>query len=427
MPQPPLVSVPSGAEPGFLRGWRAGAVIATLALVSLLSQVDRILPFILAESIKAELGLSDTQIGLITGLAFAAVYTLLSLPLARMADRSSPRVVLVLCLLVWSAMTSLGGLAVSFAVLALTRFGVALGEAGGTPAGHALIARLIPPERRGMAIGLFTMGIPLGTMIGFAGGGLIDGAYGWRVALIGAGAIGLGVAVLSWFVIGPTAPIRRPVEETEPFVRAALRLATNPRFRWLMISALGVGFASAPFYTFTAPFLIRTHGFTSGEVGLSFGLLQGMLGVVGALAGGRAFDRAVLNGSRVLLLPPALLFVFSAMTTVAALLVPSGWLSIALFTPGMLSFAFLLPWLFGAAHRVAGPGREALASSLGVVASGLAGPALAPVLVGLISDGATGAGLANGLGLGLLIGPAAGLATGVCLLIASRRLTFTQS
>jgi predicted MFS family arabinose efflux permease len=417
--QTPLSSLPSA---GFARGWRVGALLTALLLISMLSQIDRILPFILAESIRAEFSLSDTQIGLMTGLAFAACYTLLSLPLARAADRGSPRLVLMLCLLVWSAMTLLGGLAGSFIVLALTRFGVAFGEAGGTPAGHALIVRRIRPERRGMAIGLFSMGIPLGTMIGFAAGGVIDEAFGWRVALIGAGVVGLAVAVLAWFVVGPTPPVRRPTGETRPFIRSALNLLTDPAFRWLMVSALAIGFATAPFYTFTAPFLIRTHGFTTAQVGLSFGLLQGAMGIVGTLVGGRAYDRAVRSGARRLLLAPAVLLFIGAVTTTAALFAPHGWTSIALFVPGMLAFAFMLPWLFGAAHRVAGPGREALASSLGLIASGLAGPALAPVIVGLISDTATAAGLFNGLGVGLLIGPVAGVLTGLAFLVASDRM-----
>ncbi|HWW11115.1 MAG TPA: MFS transporter, partial [Brevundimonas sp.] len=179
----------STASGEIVRGPRAWVLLAALTLVSIFSQIDRILPYILAESIRTELGLSDTQIGLITGLAFAVCYTLFSLPLARAADRGSPRLVLLACLLIWSLMTGLGGLAGGFTVLALTRLGVAMGEAGGTPSAHALIARRIEPERRGIAIGLFAMGIPLGTMVGFIGGGLIDQAFGWRAAFLGAGAL----------------------------------------------------------------------------------------------------------------------------------------------------------------------------------------------------------------------------------------------
>jgi predicted MFS family arabinose efflux permease len=193
----------------YASGWRAGAVLVALLLINMLSQIDRILPFILAESIKTDLNLSDTQIGLMTGAAFAVCYTLLSLPLARASDRGSPRFVLVACLVVWSAMTALGGLAAGFLFLAVTRFGVAFGEAGGIPAGHALIARKIRPERRGLAIGLFSMGIPLGTMIGFAAGGALADTLGWRIALIGAGAVGGLAAVLALLVIRPTPALER--------------------------------------------------------------------------------------------------------------------------------------------------------------------------------------------------------------------------
>lgn len=417
----------SVASREIVRGPRAWSLLGVLTLVSIFSQIDRILPYILAESIRTELGLSDTEIGLITGLAFAVCYTLFSLPLARAADRGSPRLVLLACLLVWSVMTGLGGLAGSFVVLALTRLGVALGEAGGTPSAHALIARRIGPERRGLAIGLFAMGIPLGTMVGFIGGGLIDEAFGWRAAFIGAGALGVTVALLVWLTAGPTPPLRRPAEQTEPYVRSALRLLSVPAFRWLMVGALTVGFATAPFYTFTAPFLIRTHGLTTAQVGLSFGLLQGLTGVIGALVGGRMFDRAVRRGVRHPLLAPAAMLVVGAVSTTAALFALAGWMAIALFVPAMLGFAFLLPWVFGAGHRIAGPGKEALASSLGLVASGLFGPALAPVLVGVISDSAAGAGLPNGLALGLLIGPAFSVLTALALMVAGRRMGLATS
>lgn len=401
---------------------RTMALLLTLLLVSAFSQIDRILPFILMESIKTDLSLSDTQMGLITGIAFAVCYALLSLPLARAADRGSPRFVLVSCIVCWSAMTALGGFAASFLVLALSRFGVAFGEAGAIPSGHALIVRKVEPERRGLAIGLFTMGIPLGTMVGFAAGGAINDTFGWRVALIGAGALGLLVALLSFLVAGPTPPQHRPAEDSEPFLQSCRKMLVSPEFRWLLLGAVLVGFASTPFYAFTATFLIRTHDFSASTVGVSFGLLQGLMGIVGALGGGRWFDRAVRSGSGRVLGPPGVLLLAASVTTTAALLVPIGWLSIVLMVPGMLSFSFLLPWGFGASHLVAGPGRQAQASSMVMIASGLLGPAVGPLLVGLISDATTAAGMANGLGLGLLVVPFGSALTGIVYLIANRRI-----
>lgn len=426
----PDATAPSIGHAGHLRvepprdisNLRLVSILITLVFVSIFCQVDRILPFILAESIKEDLRLTDTQLGLVTGVAFAVCYTLLSLPIARLADRGSPRVVLVWCILVWSAMTALGGFAGSFALLAASRFGVALGEAGAIPSAHALIARKIPPARRGLAIGLFSMGIPLGTMVGFAAGGAIDDALGWRTALIGAGVIGGLVAVVAMLVIGPTPPPKPTPETAEPFLRTSLRLLASPAFRWLIVGGVALGFASAPFYAFSAPFLMRTHGFTAGEVGLAFGLLQGGMGVIGTLGGGRLFDRAVASGRGRLLGAQAILLLIAGVTTTAALFAPVGWMSIAFFVPGMLSFAFLLPAVFGAAHLVAGPGRQALASSLLLVASGLLGPTLAPLFVGVVSDAASAAQIPNGLGLGLLIVPVASVLAGFATLVANRRV-----
>lgn len=410
----------SGSE--YVNGWRVYVTLLTLFLVSAISQVDRILPFIMAEAIKLELSLTDTQVGLLTGVPFAICYTLLSLPLARAADRGSPRFVLVSCVLAWSAMTALGGMAASFLMLALTRFGVASGEAGAFPAGHAIIARKIRPERRGMAIGLFSMGLPIGAMVGFAAGGAVADTLGWRVALIGAGAIGGLIALLTFLVIGPMAPLRQTAATGESFLRSSARLLSTPAFRWLFIGAITVGFASAPFYAFAAPFLIRVHGYSASEAGLAFGLLQGLMGIFGTLIGGRLFDRAVQSGTGRVLGPPAILFLIASATTAAALFAPVGWVSVVLLVPGMLSFAFMLPWAFGAAHLVAGKGKEAQATSLMMIGSGLLGPALGPLIVGMISDAATAAQMADGLGIGLLIAPAASILTGVAMLIANQRI-----
>ncbi|TCK28151.1 putative MFS family arabinose efflux permease [Ancylobacter aquaticus] len=416
----PYPSAESGSE--YVSGWRVYATLLTLFLVSTISQVDRILPFIMAEAIKLDLSLSDTQVGLLTGIPFAVCYTLLSMPLGRAADRGSPRFVLVICILGWSAMTALGGVAASFLLLALTRFGVASGEAGAFPAGHAIIARKIRPERRGLAIGLFAMGMPIGAMVGFAAGGAIADQLGWRVALIGAGAIGGLVAVLVLLVIGRTPTLRQTSTTGESFLRSSARLVATPAFRWLFIGAIAVGFASAPFYAFAGPFLIRIHGFTAGEAGLAFGLLQGLMGIIGTVVGGRMFDRAVQSGTGRVLGPPAYLFLIASVTTTAALFAPIGWLSVVLLVPGMLSFAFLLPWAFGAAHLVAGKGREAQATSIVMVGSGLMGPALGPLLVGLISDAASAAQIPNGLAFGMLAVPVASVATALAMLTANRRI-----
>lgn len=408
-------------EGRYFTGRRAHLLLAALFLVSLFAQIDRILPFILAEAIKAELLLSDTQIGLVTGIAFAFCYALLSLPMARLCDRGSPRTVLVACMVIWSGMTALGGLAAGFLSLAASRFGVALGEAGAVPSGHALIARRIRPQRRGLAIGIFSMGIPVGTMVGFGLGGAVSDAFGWRATLIGAGALGAVIAVLVALAAGRTPPVtRRP--DAPSFLTSSKALLAAPAFRWLLAGGVSLGFATAPFYAFGASFLIRTHGFSTSEAGLTFGLLQGATGMIGTLAGGRLFDRAVLTRSTSLLRPPAIAFLIAAAAMTAALWSPSGGLSVLLFVPAMFAFAFALPYTFGAAHLAAGVGKEAMASSLGMIATGLIGPALGPLMAGMASDWAAGAGSASGLRFGLLIVPVMCVTTGLVYFVAGRRV-----
>jgi predicted MFS family arabinose efflux permease len=412
----------SAADPlGYFGRRRAAFLLAALFLVSAFAQIDRILPFILAEAIKVELQLSDTQIGLITGIAFALCYALLSLPMARLCDQGSPRKVLLACTLTWSAMTALGGFATGFASLAATRFGVALGEAGAVPSGHTLIARKIRPGRRGFAIGIFSMGIPVGTMVGFGLGGVVSDAFGWRTALFAAGGCGAAVGILAFLAAGPSPPLMRSSGNVS-FWQSTGELLSVPAFRALFVAAISIGFAAAPFYAFAAAFLIRTHALSATEAGLIFGLLQGAIGIAGTLLGGRGFDAAVRRNATALLLVPGIAFCVAAFTTVAALFAPVAWISIVLLIPAMFTFAFTLPYAFGAAHLVAGVGREGVASSLAMIGSGLVGPALGPLLVGLISDFVANAGVSNGLSIGLLVVPLACLVTSLTYLSAGRRI-----
>jgi len=416
------ISAPISQSPSFLSGWRAGTTQIVLLLVSTLCQIDRILPFIMAESIKQDLGLSDTQLGLMNGVAFSVCYSLMSLPLARRADQGSPKIVMLVCIIAWSIMTAFGGFASSFLFLAITRFGVAFGEAGSIPAGHAIIARKIRPENRGTAMGLFSMGLPLGAMIGFSVGGWLNDIYGWRIALLGAGSLGMAIALLVMLGLGSTSPLKEIKANNEPFIQSSFKLLLSPAFRWLFIAAIIVGFTSAPFYMFVGPFLIRIHHYSASEAGLAFGLLQGLTGIVGTCLGGRGFDRAIRNGHQGLLLQPAILFLIASITTLIALFSPTGWMSLVLFVPGMLSFSFLLPWAFGSAHLVAGSGKQAIASSLVLIGSGLFGPALGPLIVGIISDLVSVTKIPNGLIWGMLIIPLASLLTGIATLKANRQL-----
>ena len=151
-----------------------------LLIVYIFNFIDRQIVNILAEPIRMELGLSDTQIGLMTGLAFALFYTVLGLPIARFSDRSTTNRPWLIggALAIWSAMTALCGLAQNFAQLLLARIGVGVGEAGCTPPAHSLIADLVEPSKRASALAFYALGIPVGTLLGMFIGGLLADAVG---------------------------------------------------------------------------------------------------------------------------------------------------------------------------------------------------------------------------------------------------------
>lgn len=407
---------------GFLSRGRARGLLVVLVLVNVLNVLDRQLPMILAESVKRDLGLSDTQLGLLSGLAFAACYSTLAIPLARLADRWSAKKVLAGCLVVWSLMTALGGLSRSFAELAMTRLGVACGEAGSTPAAHALIARAIAPERRGFALGLFTMGAPVGVMAGMAIGGWISDHASWRVALAVAGGAG-GVVLALWLALAPDLPPATTARAQGGALHHALGvLFRSSAFRYLFLATSLAGASSYATLVFCAPFLIRLHGMTATQVGLALGLAQGVTGVLGALIGGRLFDAQRSRGETRALWVPTVSFLLAGPLAAAAWFADSGWLAIALLAPVVFAYIVYLPATFGVAHRIAGPGSQAVASSVLMLGVGLLGASIGPLAVGALSDGLLASHGAEGLRWALLLVALANVAAGLAFLQANRRL-----
>ena len=174
-----------------------------LMFIHVLNALDRQILNILAEPISRELGLSDTQIGLMTGLAFALFYTTLGIPLARFADnpRSNRVGLMAVCLAVWSGMTAASAFAQSFIHMLVARIGVGAGEAGCTPAATSLFADIVPSHKRASAMAFYMMGMPIGSLMGLVVGGLVSDAYGWRAAFLVVGLPGLVMAVILWLVV----------------------------------------------------------------------------------------------------------------------------------------------------------------------------------------------------------------------------------
>ena len=413
----------AAASASQLTGPRAGLVLTTLLLVNVFNFMDRQLPFILAESIKRDLLLSDTQLALLTGLAFLLIYSIAALPLARLADRWSPKWTLAIVVGLWSVMTALGGAARSFGQLALTRTGVALGEAGSTPASHAVIQRVFPANRRGLALGIFQMGTPAGAMIGMALGGWLNDTVGWRATMIGAGLLGLVVVALAIVVVPDVRVDAKPDAPGESFAAGVRTLMRSPAYVWMFVAMCLVGASVYPFVIFSTPFMIRVHGFSTTQAGLALGILQGLLGIVGTIVGGLVFDRNMGGKRNRLLFWPAIAFFVASPLTLLGWLVPDPLWAIILLGPFGLAMTFYFPAMFGSAHIIAGPTRHAMATSLLIVGSGLIGGLTGPVIVGFISDQLTPTLGPAALRYAIIFVPIGGMITGLAFYRANSLLT----
>src|SRR5258706_3916236 len=193
------------------RAWALGLLLA----IYIFDFVDRSILSILIEPIKAEFHPSDTAIGLLSGIAFAAIYATLGVPIALWADRGSRKTIVSLALLVWSWMPGLCGLATSFAALLCARIGVGVGEAGCGPPAHSMISDYFPPERRSVAFGIYSLGIPVGGAVGVLAGGWINQWFDWRTAFLVVGLPGIALALLSQLTL------RVPVRHARPHAQGA--------------------------------------------------------------------------------------------------------------------------------------------------------------------------------------------------------------
>lgn len=286
--------------------------LGLLMLIYALNMLDRQIITILAEPMKAELNLADWQIGAVSGLAFALFYSAVGLPMARFADRGDRVRLIAISLAVWSAFTAVCGLARTFPQLILARIGVGIGEAGCTPAAHSLITEFTPRAKLASALAFYSLGIPLGSLLGLAVGGLLVDAMGWRAAFIIAGLPGIGVAVIASLTLREPRRLRPKAErapgQTTSLAAALAELKQKPAF-WLI--ALAAALTSFSYYGQSAFFgsvFLRNHGPVltqlgedlglgpAGLAGLALGLAIGVSAGAGTLIGGKLADRAARGG-----------------------------------------------------------------------------------------------------------------------------------
>ncbi|WP_083234639.1 spinster family MFS transporter [Porphyrobacter sp. LM 6] len=366
-----------------------------LLTVYVFNFIDRQIVNILAEPIARDLELSDTQIGLLTGLAFALFYTVLGIPIARFADRPTtnrPRLIAV-ALAVWSAMTAMCGAAQNFAQLLLARIGVGVGEAGCTPPAHSLISDMVPPERRASALAFYSLGIPVGTLLGMVIGGTLADYMGWREAFVVVGLPGVALALVVWFVLkdprhsdvaaGLQAKGQAPVL---PLGQAVAEVMRSRAFVLLLVAGSAASFLAYGKTTWTTIFFQRTHDLTPGQVGLWFGLLQGVGGMLGTWLGGYLADRFGARNRRHVLSAPAIDMALAVPLAIATYHAPNWPLALLLlFVPTVFNSFYYGP-TYSAAQGLVPLRARAIAAATLLFFQNLIGLGLGPLFFGMLSD-----------------------------------------
>lgn len=368
----------------------------TLLIVYILNFLDRQIVAILAEPMKREFGLSDTQLGLLAGPAFAVFYAVLGIPIARYADKATTnRVWLIsVSLAIWSGMTAVCGVAQNFLQLALARVGVGVGEAGCTPAAHSLIADTVAPEKRSSAIAFYGLGIPIGGLLGLIIGGIVNDLYGWRAAFMIVGAPGILLALILPKIIGdPRRVTESSSASADPAAKPALSIGGAAReifaskaYLYIFIAASFTAFLSYGKGLWTISFFIRSHGFSTTEAGLAMAVALGVSGIIGTWLGGKVADVFGKRDKRHLLTLPAI-----GMAVAAPLLFASYWaddwrLAVALLIiPTILNTAYYGP-AYGCVQGLVRLEARAVATSLVVFGQNLIGLGLGPLLFGMLSD-----------------------------------------
>lgn len=365
-------------------------VLGTLVVVYTFNFIDRQILSILLEPIKAELGLSDTQLGLLSGFAFAAFYATLGIPIARLADRGNRRNLIAAALTVWSGFTALSGLANNFWHLLVARIGVGVGEAGCSPPAHAMISDYYPVERRATALGIYSLGIPVGILFGFLAGGWINEFFGWRMAFFVVGVPGLVLALIVRFSISepPRGMAEGRTDSAElPSIRDTFGLLMQRRaFRHLAFGAALTAFVGYSYITWVPSFLIRSHGMTTGEAGTWLGLILGIPGGIGIALGGYLADRLGGRDTRWYLWVVAVALLAGVPFAVGVFLADSATVALALLSVPILLGNFYQATTFSQTQGLVGLRMRAVAAGVLLFIINIIGLGVGPQTVGILSD-----------------------------------------
>jgi predicted MFS family arabinose efflux permease len=365
-------------------------VLAVLLGGYLVNSLDRSILSLLIEPIRLEFGLSDTQLGVLSGLAFALFYSALAIPIAALADRWNRRNVLALSVLLWTFMTALCGVAGSFMALLMARIGVAIGEAGCNPASHSLLADYYAPEQRATALGIYALGAPAGTLLTGLIGGWGGEHLGWRGTMFLVGTPGLLLVPLLFLTVAEPQASPQPLAARSPersSLGSSLHYLWSQRsFRHLCVACALHSFAMYGAAGFNPAYLARSHGWKSFQIGQLVALM-GVAGLVGSFVGGLVTDRLGRRGGepRWQLWAPGIAALIVIPVQMVAYLGSGPVIVAALLLSSALSLVFFGP-SYAAAQALAAPQMRAVAASVLLFSKALIGMGLGPLLIGIVSD-----------------------------------------
>lgn len=400
-------------------------LLVLLMVILAFNYIDRIALSVVLQEIKVDLHLSDAQLGLLTGIAFAFFYAIMGIPIARWADRGNRTTIITVTTALWSVMVALCGRAGSFLQLLLLRVGVGVGESGCWPPANSLIPDYFPRAERPRAVGIYVMGASFSSLIGFFMAGWLNELFGWRMMFLLIGLPGLGLAVLARLTIreprlrttgaGAIKPVASSQESacagqgadvvraesaqacsetphedavnTHPGIGEVLRtLWGNVTFRHLFVEFCVVYFFGYGLMQWTPTFFIRSYGFTTGQVGTWLAIAYGLSGVIGTYAGGILATRFLAHQERRQFTIIAILFCFMPIMWIATYLSPDPYVALTLLFISILVGATINGPLFAAIQSLVPPRMRAMAIAVLFLFANLIGLGLGPLAAGLISD-----------------------------------------
>ena len=374
-------------------------VLLLFTLVSTFGFIDRIIVQILVQPIKAELHVSDAKMGLLGGLTFGVLYALLSIPIARVAERKNRVIIISISTALWSLATAVSGFASSFAHLVLARIGVGIGEAAGAPATTSVIADYFPRERRASAMAIYSLAVPLGAFLGGSAGGYVALHWGWRAAFLIVGLPGVVLALLQWLTLRePPRGQNDPgvdIRNTPPFLTVLRRFKDRPALIHVVFGALVSTVAGYGLAFFMAAYLSRHFGLNYAQAGARVGLISSVPVALSMMAGGFLGDWAGRRGAHWYALIPALGATLAAPLYIAAFRANTVDIATMFLALSALGAYAYIPATAAIVQNMMEPRMRASAVAITGLLYTLVGQGLGPLLVGALSDHFTRASFAG--------------------------------